>query len=201
MLLRDAIAGRRSVRHFSRRAVADELIHELILAACAAPAPHHTRPWRFVLMRSEEAKAMLARAMGEAWRRDLIADGQPPDLIERLLARSYRRLMEAPVLVLACLVGDGLRAWPDERRRRSEWTMAAQSMGAALQNLMLTAYDRGLASYWISAPLFCQETVRVVLDLPSGFVPQALVALGYPQPNLSLPPRLPLYLKDVLLYR
>jgi coenzyme F420-0:L-glutamate ligase/coenzyme F420-1:gamma-L-glutamate ligase len=49
--------------------------------------------------------------------------------------------------------------------------------------------DEGLGSFWISAPLFCPETVRQALDLPREYAAQALIAIGYPHPEASLPPR------------
>jgi coenzyme F420-0:L-glutamate ligase/coenzyme F420-1:gamma-L-glutamate ligase len=93
------------------------------------------------------------------------------------------------VLVLGCLVAEGLRAWPDERRQRAEWAMAQQSMGAALENIMVAAHNEGLASYWISAPLFCPDAVREALDLPAGYVAQALVVIGYPAGDAEPRPR------------
>jgi F420 biosynthesis protein FbiB-like protein len=118
-----------------------------------------------------------------------------------LLARSRDRIMAAPVLILGCVVGEGLRDWPDERRRRYEWTMAAQSMGGALQNMMLTAHGHGLASYWLSAPLFCPDAVREALALPEGYIPQALIAVGHTEAGFAPPPRPPLRLDDMLLER
>ena len=47
--------------------------------------------------------------------------------------------------------------------------MAQQSVGAGMQNLMLAAHALGLASYWISAPLFAADAVREALELPAGF--------------------------------
>ncbi|MCJ7509969.1 MAG: nitroreductase family protein, partial [Dehalococcoidia bacterium] len=49
-MLDDALAGRRSVRQFSARPVERALVDEVIAAACLAPAPHHSRPWRFVIL-------------------------------------------------------------------------------------------------------------------------------------------------------
>lgn len=178
----EAIRTRRSVRAFQPRPVPDDLVEELVTLACTAPAPHHTQPWRFVLL-GPDAREALAEAMGAAWRADLERDGVSPERIETLLARSRARVMGAPALLLGGLVGDGLRQWPDERRRQAEWGLAMHSFGAALQNLMLAAHARGLASFWISAPLFCPEAVRRALDLPQGFVAQALLALGYPEPS------------------
>lgn len=181
----EAIAGRRSLRQFDGRAIPRPTLHRLLYLACLAPAPHHTRPWRFVVLESVDARRRLAEAMGAAWRRDLESDGAAPERIEALLERSRRQIEEAPALVLGCLVAEGLRTWPDERRRSAEWGMALQSMGCALENLMVAAHAEGLASFWISAPLFCGPEVREALDLPVEYEPQALVAIGYPAPGAS----------------
>jgi coenzyme F420-0:L-glutamate ligase/coenzyme F420-1:gamma-L-glutamate ligase len=195
MTVEAALAGRRSVRQFSPRPVERALVEELIAAACLAPAPHHSRPWRFVIL-SAEARAGLAEAMGERWRQDLERDGVAEARIRQLLSRSRARLAAAPVLILAGVVGQAQRAWPDEGRQRAEELMFAQSLGAALENLMLATHARGLGSYWLSAPLFCPEAVRLALDLPADFEPQALIAVGYPKEGLRLPPRPPLALRD-----
>ena len=134
--------------------------------------------------------------MGAAWRRDLEGDGVGGEQINALLKRSRRQIEDAPALVLGGIVADGLREWQDERRRRAEWSMAVQSMGCAIEAILVAAHAEGLAGYWISAPLFCPEAVREALDLADGFEAQALVALGYaptsstprerPEPDLAL---------------
>jgi F420 biosynthesis protein FbiB-like protein len=186
----EAMRTRRSLRQLDPRPVPGALLDEALALACLAPAPHHTRPWRYVII-GEERRGELAERMGEAWRRDLERDGHPADLIEKLLAKSRRQVVEAPALVLACLTHEGLRDWPDDRRARNEWAMAQQSVGAGMQNLMLAAHALGLASYWISAPLFAPEAVRDALALPEQFVAQAFVVLGYPRPGAEPRPRPP----------
>ena len=49
----------------------DPVIEEAIAAACTAPAPHHTRPWSFVVLTAPAAKRRLLAALADAWRRDL----------------------------------------------------------------------------------------------------------------------------------
>ncbi len=187
----ETLAGRRSVRRFDGRPVPTEALARLVEAATWAPAPHHGRPWRFVNVASPAARERLARAMGQRWRRDLERDGVPQEKIEALLERSRRQQMEAPALLLACLSPEGRRAWPDARRQRSEQAMSVQSIGAALQSLMLAAHALGLATFWISAPLFCPEAVRRALDLPRDWETQALIAVGYPSPEYTPRPRPP----------
>ena len=184
----DAIATRRSVRRFGPRAVAPALLRELIAAACAAPAPHHSRPWRFVEVRPE-ARPSLIEAMAAAWEADAASDGRQTASVAAALARSRRQLAEAPLLLLACLQTEGARDWPDGRRRDAERDMYMQSLGAALQNLLLAAHARGLGGYLKGAPLFCQPAVAEALALPDGWQPAFLVLLGYPAQGAKPPAR------------
>ena len=176
----EAIIGRRSLRQLNRVPVAKPLVQKLLYAAVLAPAPHHTKPWRFVHLETPGSRKRLAEAMGTAWRADLESDGVSESRIELLLSRSERQIVSAPALVLASIVAEGLRSWPDQRRRRAEYRMAVQSIGCALQNIMVAAQAEGLASYWISAPLFCPDAVREALDLPTEYEAQALISIGYP---------------------
>jgi coenzyme F420-0:L-glutamate ligase/coenzyme F420-1:gamma-L-glutamate ligase len=181
----EAIATRRSLRQLDSRIVPRELVDKLLDVACRAPAPHHTRPWRFVTIEQPSSRQRLAEHMGAAWRRDLERDAVPAAKIDALITKSRRRIEDAPALLLACLVREGLRDWPDEARQRAEWGMAQQSVGCALQNIMVAAHALGLSSYWISAPLFAPDAVREALDLPPDYVAQALVVAGYPRPGAA----------------
>jgi F420 biosynthesis protein FbiB-like protein len=176
------IEARRSIRAFLAKPVARDLLDGLVEAACAAPAPHHSRPWRFVVVDTAAAKAALALGMGERWRRDLTGDGVSAARVAELVDASHRKITGAPALVLGCLTWNGLDRYPDEARQRAEWGMALLSLGAAVENLMLTAADRGLASCWVAAPIFCREAARDALALPETWLPHALVMVGYPDP-------------------
>jgi nitroreductase len=117
--------------------------------------------------------------MGEEWRSNLELDGQSPEVVERRLEGSRRRLLDAPVLVVLSLYLENLDAYPDARRQENETMMAVQSLGAAAQNMLLTAYDLGLDAGWMCAPLFSPEQVVMALDLNPKLVPHALLTLGY----------------------
>jgi coenzyme F420-0:L-glutamate ligase/coenzyme F420-1:gamma-L-glutamate ligase len=177
--IEDDIRARRSIRGLVGPPLDATEVEELVALALMAPAPHHTQPWRFAEV-SAPHREPLAAAMGEAWRRDLEGDDVPDAQIERALARSRGRIVEAPTLLLGCLVADGLNVYEDDRRARAEWGLAQHSFGAALQNILLAASTRGLGAYWISAPLYAGDEVRAVLDLPRDWQPQAFLVLGHP---------------------
>ncbi len=176
------VEARRSIRAFLPDALPRADLDTIVEAACLAPAPHHSRPWRFVVVDTDGAKHALTRGMGARWERDLRADGVAPERVAELVEASYRKLLRAPAFVVGCLTWNGLDRYPDEGRQRAEWGMALLSLGAAVENLMLTATDRGLASCWVAAPIFCPEEARDALSLPAEWLPHALVLVGRPDP-------------------
>ncbi|HEX5614768.1 MAG TPA: nitroreductase family protein [Acidimicrobiia bacterium] len=193
----ELIAARRSIRAFSDDPVDLTVVDALVEAACLAPAPHHSRPWRFVVVAGTEAKAALAAGMGARWRDDLERDGVASDRIDELLAASTAKLTGAPVLVVGCLTMHGLDHYPDERRQRAEHGMALLSLGAAVENLMLTAPEHGLATCWVAAPIFCPDAARDALALPLDWLPHALVLVGHPDPAYVARERPPVPLDEL----
>jgi PPOX class probable F420-dependent enzyme len=171
--------GRRSVRRFADRPVPRAALEAMLEAARWAPSPHGSQPWRFVVLTRPEPKDRLAEAMGEEWQRTLAQDGEPPNVIARRLVASQERIRTAPALVLVCLYLADLDHYPDAERQRAEEVMAIQSLGAAIQNMLLAAYSMGLDTGWMCAPLFCPETVRAALDLDAALIPHALIPVGY----------------------
>lgn len=195
------LEARRSIRSFLDEPIDRALLDGLVEAACIAPAPHHSRPWRFVVVDTAEGKQALATGMGEKWRTDLAADGVDPARVDELVTKSHAKVTGAPAVVLGCLTWDGLDRYPDETRQRAEWGMALLSLGAAVENLMVAAADAGVASCWVAAPIFCPPEARDSLTLPSEWLPHACVLLGRPDPAYVGRPRPPVPLDDLRAWR
>lgn len=185
------VRGRRSVRRFRPDPVPDDVIEQIIDAGGWAPSPHGTQPWRFAVLTRQETKERLATAMGDTWRHNLEMDNEPPEVIEGRLAGSRRRLLEAPVLILVSLYTEDLDRYPDPERAAAERTMAVQSLGACVQNMLLAAYALGVDGGWMCAPLFCPEVVVGALDLDQRLTPHALLAIGHAAADPKRRPRRP----------
>lgn len=177
--LSELMQGRRSVRQYQSTPVTREQIEQVLEAARWAPSPHGRQPWRFVVLTRRESKERLADFMGASWQKNLEMDGQDEEVVRIRLEKSRQRLLNAPALILPCLYLEDLDHYPDEQRQNDETTMAIQSLGAAIQNMLLMAYDLGLDGGWMCAPLFCPQVVCEALDLDTRLIPHALITLGY----------------------
>jgi coenzyme F420-0:L-glutamate ligase / coenzyme F420-1:gamma-L-glutamate ligase len=189
---------RRSVRAFSDEAVPDGLIEAAVGEALTAPAPHHTRPVRFVWIQDAAVRLGLLNQMKDQWRADLSADGRDPDSVERRVARG-QILYDAPELIVPFMVPDGAHIYPDEHRTAAEHTMFTVAAGAAVQGLLVALAVRGVGSCWIGSTIFAPDLVRAALDLPDDWEPLGAIAIGYPPEPLG--PRDPVPTDDLLVRR
>jgi F420 biosynthesis protein FbiB-like protein len=169
------ITSRRSVRRYQPTQLEPELIERLLNAAAWAPSAHNRQPFT-----RQEDKEKLGSEMGARLRADRTADNDPAQAIEADVRRSYTRITTAPCVIVVCLTLEDMDVYPDERRSAAEHLMAVQGVALSIQNLLLAAAAEGLGACWMCAPLFCQDTVKNALDLPSSWQAQGLITLGYP---------------------
>jgi nitroreductase len=160
----EVLAKRRSVRHFNTKLdVTDADVRALLLAATIAPTAGNIQPWRFTVVRSPEARERLGAVMHQRW-----AAAAPVIIVVSVDPRpSYARYSD-----------------------RGENLYSIQDTAAAVENILLTAVDRGLASCWIGA--FDDVAVRDALGIKAPIMPVAVLPVGYSAESAGRPQRRPL---------
>lgn len=181
-----AVARRRTIRAFTDEYVDPACIERAIEDALLAPAPHHTEPFRFCVLRADDPNGVRVRtglldAMRDAWIADLVGiDGKPDDEVERRVARG-NILRTAPVMIVPMVDLDaGAHTYSDDRRNAAERDMFMVAGGAAVQSLMIRLAAEGLGSAWISSTIFAPQVVRACLDLGPRVMPLGGLAVGHP---------------------
>ena len=177
----EAIANRRSIRRFKSTPVPRATIEKLIEVTGQAPSAKNRQPWRFVILQGA-AKDKLARLMLDGAAR-LKAGGENIGSAEW----SAGVIAQAPVTILvfnAAHEHDGLffenpiYNAPD-----------IQSIGGAIQTMLLAAEDLGLGTLWIADVLYAYNAIREWVGRREELV--AAVTLGYADEAPGPRPRRP----------
>ena len=179
----EALLTRRSIRRYKPDPIPEEALKEILEAGLAAPSAINLQHWYFVAVQNPQALDEVRAVMGG------VAEKFQPVLAERfsrhpeqigITNRFLTTLGGAPVCVLVFL------RKPDYPDRDG----AMQSVSAAIENLLLAAWDRGVGSCWLSAP----QRMGFGPALQERFAPDkgefvAMVTLGYPDQAPKTPPR------------
>ncbi len=103
---------------------------------------------------------------------------------------SIQCIEQAPVTSLAHNT-DGIHPWKARKEHESWWDLATvQSVGAAIQNMLLAAAELGLGSLWIADIWDAYPEVNAWLDTDYQLV--SAVAFGYSDAPPAVPPRKPM---------
>ena len=169
-----AIFTRRDVRsQFLPRAVPDEVLNRLLLAAHHAPSVGFMQPWNFIVIKSDETRTRMSNAFAKANAEaaQLFQDDQKA-LYSSLKLEGIK---QAPINL--CITCDRERGGPVVLGRTHNRDTDLYSTVCAVQNLWLAARAEGLGVGWVS--IFNDADIREILALPDHVVPVAYLCLGY----------------------
>ena len=177
-----AIHERRDMRHFSGGTVPEAVLQRLLTAAHHAPSVGFMQPWRFIRIRSRPVREGMHALVEQE--RLLTAQALGVRESEFMKLKVQGVLDAAELLVVA--LPPGREAHVFGRRTLPEMDLA--SAACAIQNLWLAARAEGLGMGWVS--IFCPVKLGVLLNMPEGSKPIAILCLGpvhafYDQPMLQ----------------
>jgi 5,6-dimethylbenzimidazole synthase len=176
------MAARRDMRHFLPDPLDDALVERLLGAAHLAPSVGLMQPWRFIRIRNRELRARI-HALVEIERVNTArALAEREDEFMRLKVEG---ILDCGELLVAAL-SHGRENHVFGRRTMPEMDLA--SVACAIQNLWLAARAENIGMGWVS--LFDPEALRLLIHMPEGSRPVAVLCLGYvpafyPRPMLE----------------
>lgn len=182
MELKEAVYGRRSVRKYLDKPVSKEMIQEIIEGACMAPSAANQQPWYFLAITNQADRARCIAHVSQsfnAYRASLEKRFGHNSPVIKETQVFFDTLGGAPVLVLVFLLKD-----------YADIVMPAMSAAAAIENLLLMAYDQGLASCWLTVPFAAEaaEQIRARFAPGKGKV-LGVITLGYSEHTPGTPSR------------
>ena len=199
-----AMLERRSTRAFLDRPIERDALEEILGLAARAPSGGNLQPWHVDALAGAPLAELKARAraafaaaplgddmelqvypspLGEPWRSRRHSSGEalyaaigiPREDRPARLAQFERNFdaFGAPVLLLVSI---------DRIFDRPQWA----HLGMFIQNVMLLAHERGLATCPQEAWAAVHRTVREFLDLPEDRIFYCGIALGQADPDAAI---------------
>jgi nitroreductase len=169
-----------AVRRYRPEPVGGEVLERCLQAATWAPSGGNQQPWRFVVLRSDEARAVITKAARQTWDTmtefygfETPAEGAT-DAKSRVLKAMWEHMHvggEAPECVLFCVQ-------PQAGASELQW---GGSIFPAVQNFLLAARAQGLGAaitLWHDA---CGPELRALIGIPDEWQIATLLTVGWPK--------------------
>jgi nitroreductase len=179
----DLIKRRRSIGKMTQERPAREHIERLLEAATHAPNHHKVQPWKFIVL-AGKAREELGAVMAESLARRL--EETSGDRAQALLNKERNKLLRSPVVIVVV-------AEPPQQPKVLE-IENIEAVAAAVQNMLLTAEEMGLACMWRTGDAAYDPHVKRWLGLAPGDHIVSFLYVGYPAiPRLE---RVPISFKE-----
>ena len=205
MELKELLYRRQSIRRFTSDDVANDDLREIIDAARVAPSEKNLQNWHFIAIKSKELIDRIAEAVRA--RNEEISSLMEPaekeraDKFRKFVGRFTLFFTEAPVLIVVMVKGciptgyaeyELAGADPSKGEELLKRDPAIQSIGAAVENLTLRAFDLGYGLCWLSSANYAADSIEAIVRKNAGFDKDgyfmaALLALGVPEEGAKSP--------------
>lgn len=175
---------RRTVRHFSPRAVPREVIEESLLAAGTAPSGANLQPWHFVVISDATLKSEI-RVAAEAEEYEFYQHRAPQEWLDALAPLGTNEdkpfLETAPYLIAIFAQSYGVLS--DGRKVKNYYV--SESVGIATGILITALHTAGLVTLTHTpSPM---SFLNRICERPANEKPFLLLVVGYPADDAEVP--------------
>ncbi|GCE17786.1 nitroreductase family protein [Dictyobacter kobayashii] len=165
----ETIKRRRSIGKMTDQVPTREQIEQILEAATHAPNHHKTEPWKFFVL-GDKARVELGEVMAQA-----LAErhkDNPHLCSQASLDKERHKPLRSPILIAVAAEA------PEQDRVLA--TENIEATAAAVQNMLLTAEELGLAAVWRTGEASYDPQVKRWFGLTPDEQLIAFLYLGYP---------------------
>lgn len=167
-IVSEVIRSRRTVKpsRMNGRLIDDSEINSLLELADWAPTHKHTEPWRFIVYAGHNAKEFVS-SHAELYRKSVPEEKFSNDKYQKILGNGNN---------LSHLIVCYMKRDAEKRVPELEEISAA---AAAMQNILIAAEAKGIASFWSTGGMIHSDDMKAMLSLGFEDIIMGIIYLGY----------------------
>jgi nitroreductase len=188
----EAIEKRHSVRKFKPDVPPIDDINKIINSARLAPSSNNAQMWHFIVIYNADIRAKMKRVIADTYD-EIITWDEAKGHEESL--RSYKEFStfftDAPVNIAVLMEPKG-SIMQDVLRSKGMTEIEIQrcrprpellSIGASIENILLSASALGYGTCWLTAPICAYKKLEEILEVKSPYQLVSVICLGKPLDN------------------
>lgn len=201
MDLHQVLEKRATVRQYAPETISADELREMVRLAGLAPSINNSQPWKFIAITNHELLGRMADAVHGKLNELLPSASDEEEVIAKKQVEYFSTFFAGAPAVIAVL-SRPYEAIVDKAIAHSEHTHEEinalrgrpdiQSIGAAVENLILAATDKGYGACWLSGALVAKNELEQILGVQEPWYLATMVALGKPQAQPGPRPKKPL---------
>ena len=192
------IYNRRSIRKYKSDEVSKEIIEDMIYSASMAPSAKNRQPWKFIVYQGD-GKRKLVDVMRQGIASEKITHQLMPEWAFAIpdAENTVRIMDEAPCLIVVLNTNQKTPFAAIEKENRIVEISDSLSIGAAIENMIITATEYGVGTLWIANTCFAYDVLVDYIGTDNQLI--GIVAVGYSNESPDKRPRK--QIEDIVEYR
>lgn len=186
--LKNIIQTRRSIRKYEPTEISNETIREIIESAAYAPSACNSQCWKFIAVKDKDMIAKLSSAVTDGIKK--FYSEQSEDFISnRINQATFFR--NAPLVISVIMTEMKYHdqrvtdVYTEKGFSGREMSVAlgepdVLSIGAAVQNMLLTINEKGLGACWMNDPIVSSSEISELFNIPNNERLMSIIPVGVP---------------------
>ena len=186
MEFKEVLSKRVSIRAFKDEEVPTQVLEELVLRAGLAPSINNSQPWKFIAIKNKEILLTMSELVHKKIREmfPTETDENVVNTVDKFStffgnAPAVIAVLNKPYEAIVDSILDKTDYSHDDVNRLRNYPNV-QTIGAAIEHIILSAFDLGYGSCWLTGLLIARDEIENLLGIEEPYNLAACVAIGKP---------------------